>query len=68
LLINEPGLVELEGLFVLHELMKLSYWKRLWVVQEIVMGSSFTILRCGDAALDLDTFCRGIAVLYRGLN
>ncbi|EXA33062.1 hypothetical protein FOVG_15667 [Fusarium oxysporum f. sp. pisi HDV247] len=68
LLIQRPGLVREEGFFALHELMKRSYWSRLWVIQEVVMGASFTILRCDDELLDWECFCNGISVLYRGHN
>lgn len=53
---------------VLHEMMKLEYWERLWIIQEVVMGASFTVLRCGNHLLDWDTFCAGIMVLYHGNN
>jgi hypothetical protein len=68
LLIQRPGLVREEGFFALHELMKRPYWSRLWVIQEVVMGASFTVLRCDDGLLDWECFCKGISVLYRGHN
>jgi hypothetical protein len=68
LLIQQPGLVRQQGFFALHEFMKRPYWSRLWVVQEVVMGASFTVLRCDDDLLDLECFCKGISVLYRGNN
>jgi hypothetical protein len=68
LLIQQPGLVRQEDFFALHELMKRPYWSRLWVVQEVVMGASFTVLRCDDELLDLECFCKGVSVLYRGHN
>ncbi|KAF4457822.1 Heterokaryon incompatibility protein 6, OR allele [Fusarium austroafricanum] len=68
LLIHRPGLVREEGFFALHEFMKLPYWSRLWVIQEVVMGASFTVLRCDDELLDWECFCKGISVLYRGHN
>lgn len=54
--------------FSLHELMNLEYWSRLWIIQEVIMGASSTIIRCGLDIMDWDTFCRGIAVLYHGEN
>ncbi|KAF9775560.1 hypothetical protein IL306_006321 [Fusarium sp. DS 682] len=65
---DRPDLVREEGFFALHELMKRPYWSRLWVIQEVVMGASFTILRCEDELLDWECFCNGISVLYRGHN
>jgi hypothetical protein len=32
------------------------------------MGASFTIVRCDDELLDLDSLCKGISVLHRGAN
>ncbi|KXX80953.1 Heterokaryon incompatibility protein 6, OR allele [Madurella mycetomatis] len=52
----------------LNELMKQMYWFRLWVIQEIVMGGSSTVLRFGNEMIDWTTFCRGIGVLYYGSN
>lgn len=52
----------------LNELMKQMYWFRLWVIQEIVMGASSTVLRLGNEMIDWTTFCRGIGVLYYGSN
>jgi hypothetical protein len=68
LLVQKPGLIRQEGFFALHEFMKRPYWTRLWVVQELAMGASFTVLRCDDELLDLESFCKGISVLYRGHN
>ena len=52
--------------FGLHELMLRPYWSRLWVMQELVMGSSSVILICGDRTLSWVTFCEAITVLYDG--
>ncbi|KAH8896064.1 HET-domain-containing protein [Thozetella sp. PMI_491] len=49
----------------LNELMRRTYWSRLWVVQELVLGASAVLLRCGERSIDWDTFCAGITVLYR---
>lgn len=55
-------------LCALHELMQQGYWFRLWIIQELVMGASSTVLRYGDDIMDWDTFLRGIGVLYDGFN
>ncbi|KAK4164440.1 heterokaryon incompatibility protein-domain-containing protein [Cladorrhinum sp. PSN259] len=57
-----------ESLTALNALVTQEYWQRLWIIQEVVMGSLSTMLRCGEHVLDWDTFCRGIAFLYRGDN
>lgn len=50
----------------LHEFMQRNYWYRLWIIQELVLGSASTILRCGRDSLGWKTFCDGIAALYHG--
>lgn len=65
---ERPGFIDESAFFALHEVMILPYWSRLWIVQEVVMGASSTILRCGADWLDWETFCAGIAVLYNGNN
>ncbi|TPX08072.1 uncharacterized protein E0L32_010272 [Thyridium curvatum] len=49
----------------LNALMERPYWSRLWVVQEVVLGASATVLRCGDRRMDWVTFCSAIDVLFR---
>ncbi|KAK3368799.1 heterokaryon incompatibility protein-domain-containing protein [Podospora didyma] len=65
---NNPYLFGKGCFFGLHELMSRPYWSRLWIVQEVILGGSATELHCGDDALDWNTFCAGLAVLYRGDN
>jgi hypothetical protein len=65
---DTEGLLNDNCFMVLHELMKHPYWSRLWIVQEVVMGASCTVLRCGSQFLDWNTFCEAIAVLYKGDN
>ncbi|KAF4980911.1 hypothetical protein FZEAL_3196 [Fusarium zealandicum] len=50
----------------LHNLMKRAYWRRLWIIQELVLGSNSTVLRCGKDTFDWPTFCHGISALYHG--
>lgn len=49
-------------------LAKQEYWFRLWIIQELIMGASCTILRLGRETITWDTFLRGIGVLYHGSN
>lgn len=65
---ERPGFIEESSFFALHEMMTRQYWSRLWVVQEVILGTSSTVLRCGTDWLDWKTFCAGIAVLYNGDN
>src|SRR3569833_392495 len=54
-----------KAFYGLNELMKRPYWFRLWVVQEIVLGGSAVVLRCGDNLIGVTTFCEGLEVLFR---
>lgn len=48
----------------LQDLMNRPYWYRLWIIQELVLGSSALVLRCGDSFIDWTDFCQGIGLLY----
>ncbi|KAH7015477.1 heterokaryon incompatibility protein-domain-containing protein [Ilyonectria destructans] len=50
----------------LNSLMKRPYWSRLWIIQELVLGSNSTVLKCGGHTLDWSTFTHGISTLYHG--
>ncbi|VUC31677.1 unnamed protein product [Clonostachys rosea] len=64
---NEPDFLGNGIWLALHDLMERSYWYRLWIVQEIVMGASATWVRCGVSSLDWTSFCTGIAFLEENL-
>ncbi|CAH0045067.1 unnamed protein product [Clonostachys solani] len=64
----KSGILTDAGFHAMHEMTRHLYWHRLWIIQEVVMGASYTVLRCGDHHLDWDTLCRAIAVLYHGDN
>jgi len=51
----------------LHQLVNCKYWKRLWIIQEVVMGGYSVWIRCGSSIIDWETFCKGIAVLQEHL-
>ncbi|KAF2736483.1 HET-domain-containing protein [Polyplosphaeria fusca] len=51
----------------LQDLMDRPYWFRLWVIQEIIMGSTATWIRCGRSMIEWTTFCAGIAALQKHL-
>lgn len=65
---TRPGFIEESSFFALHEMMTRQYWSRLWIVQEVIMGASSTVLRCGADWLDWKSFSAGVAVLYNGGN
>ncbi|OWO98772.1 hypothetical protein B2J93_4643 [Marssonina coronariae] len=51
----------------LHNLMRRQYWFRLWIIQEIVLGSSSTVLCCGSRTLKWLHFCQAIGFLFAHL-
>ncbi|KAG9232809.1 heterokaryon incompatibility protein-domain-containing protein [Amylocarpus encephaloides] len=47
----------------LHEFMQRPYWFRLWIIQEVALGASSVILRCGNSSMTWETFCYGVRSL-----
>ncbi len=52
----DSGILTDAGFLAMHEMTRHPYWMRLWIIQEVVMGASYTVLRCGDHHLSWDTF------------
>lgn len=52
------------GWMALNQLMRREYWYRLWIIQEVVLGASGTIIRCGNMSIDWESFCHAIGFLY----
>jgi len=48
----------------LHDLMDNDYWYRLWIIQELVLGSSALVLHWSYHSIDWATFCEGIGFLF----
>lgn len=63
-LAEDPELLGRGSWTALHDLMNRPYWYRLWIIQELVLGSSALVLRCGDSFMDWTSFCRGIGFLF----
>jgi len=61
---KEPYYLGNGSWIALHELMQRAYWTRLWIIQEIVLGSSGVVIRCGNSFIDWKLFCTGIGVLF----
>jgi hypothetical protein len=40
------------------------YWIRLWIVQELALGSSRTIMFCGNQSIDWQRLCYGLEVIH----
>ncbi|KAJ5030042.1 heterokaryon incompatibility protein-domain-containing protein [Bipolaris maydis] len=51
----------------LQDLMDRPYWFRLWIIQEVIVGSAATWIRCGQHTIAWETFCDGISVLQEYL-
>jgi hypothetical protein len=51
----------------LHELIQRPYWTRLWIIQEIALGSSGVLIRCGNSSINWTSLCAGIEVLFNHL-
>ena len=66
-LTKEPNYLGNGSWIALHELMQRPYWTRLWIIQEIVLGSSGVVIRCGNNFIDWKSFCAGIGVLFKHL-
>jgi hypothetical protein len=64
---GDPEYLGFGGWSALHEFMHREYWSRLWIIQEIILGSSSVVLRCGNASIDWTTFCEGIGFLFEYL-
>lgn len=52
------------GWIALNQLMKREYWYRLWIIQEVDLGSPGTIIRCSDVSINWESFCQAIGFLY----
>ncbi|KAI5459249.1 heterokaryon incompatibility protein-domain-containing protein [Mariannaea sp. PMI_226] len=63
---NNPSLFGRFCFYGLDKLMDRTYWYRLWIIQELVLGSSATVLQCGDEVIDLPSLFRGLGILYSG--
>lgn len=61
---RDPELLGVGCWMALQDLMLRPYWFRLWIIQELVLGSSSLVLRCGDSFIDWVSFCRGIGFLF----
>ncbi|KAH6673650.1 hypothetical protein B0J14DRAFT_53354 [Halenospora varia] len=64
---SNPGHLGHGGWFALNQLMERTYWFRLWIIQEIVMGGPALLIRCGTSCVDWTSFCVGISFLQEHL-
>ncbi|KAK5733005.1 hypothetical protein LTR17_010012 [Elasticomyces elasticus] len=47
----------------LQQLVLRPYWRRLWIMQELVMGGTRVVVRCGSSRLEWSIFLKGIVAL-----
>ncbi|KAK5704375.1 hypothetical protein LTR97_003393 [Elasticomyces elasticus] len=47
----------------LQQLVLRPYWRRLWIMQELVMGGTRVVVRCGPSQLEWSIFLKGIVAL-----
>lgn len=57
----------LGGWFGMYSFMHQPYWRRLWIVQEVVMGHSGTPVMYGSRTTDFETLWKGLEVI-RGFS
>ena len=50
----------------LRELLARSYWDRLWIIQEVIISSTKTVL-CGNRSIEWDTLCSGLGTIHKDL-
>ena len=62
-LIEQPNYLGSGSWLALHELMQRPYWTRLWILQEIVLGSSGVVVRCGNSFINWRSVCDGLQLL-----
>jgi hypothetical protein len=64
---EDPTVLGKGNWLALQEFMDRVYWYRLWILQELIMGASAVIIRCGSSSIDWETFCNGVTLLEEDL-
>ena len=64
---EDPEYLGFGGFMALHDFMDRTYWYRLWIIQEIILGASSVVLRCGSHSISWHTFCNGVNFLFAHL-
>lgn len=64
---QDPHYLGSTGWLGLHSIMDRTYWYRLWIIQEIVMGGSAVWVWCGASKISWEHFCDGVATLQEHL-
>lgn len=48
----------------LNKLTLRPYWERLWIMQEVALGGSQTVVFCGDRSINWNVFCHALEVIH----
>ena len=64
---RDPLFLGNTGWLGLQNIMDRSYWYRLWIIQEVVLGGPSVWVWCGHSMIDWETFCDGVATLQEFL-
>lgn len=66
-LLEKPDLFEHGSWIALNKFSNRPYWDRLWIIQEVALGSGRTLMFCGDKSMDWERMCHGFEVLHQHL-
>lgn len=61
---NDPEYLGRGSWVALREFLARPYWDRLWIIQEVLISSTKTIL-CGSLCIDWDTLCTGLGTIHK---
>jgi hypothetical protein len=63
---HDPEFLGRGAWVALREFLARPYWDRLWIIQEVVISASKTVL-CGSQAINWDTLCHGLGTIHNVL-
>ena len=61
-LLRDPKFLGIGGAHGLEALGRRPYWKRVWIIQELMNGHAETPVICGSKVIDWTTMCKGVEV------
>ncbi|KAK1829464.1 HET-domain-containing protein [Podospora conica] len=63
-LLQGDGHIEPGSWLALNHLTARPFWSRLWIIQELALGSSRARIFCGSTSINWRRFCQGLEVLH----
>jgi len=63
---NDPEYLGRGSWVALREFLSRPYWDRLWIIQEVLISASKTVL-CGSRSINWDILCKGIGTIHQSL-